>query len=187
MCRPPGRCPLGAHVFRWRRSALATGYPLRASGATYYHHRMPSTHTSLHYHLVFSTRERAPLIRTDIRERVHGYLGGVIRGLEGTPLEVGGVADHVHLVVGLKPTHVVANVMRVLKGDSSKWILAELGVPNFAWQEGYGAFTVSRSNVDAVREYVRNQEEHHRKRTFQEEYLEFLQKMEIEFDERYLW
>ena len=81
---------------------------------------MPSTHTSLHYHLVFSTRGRAPWIRADIRERVHGYLGGVIRGHDGTPLEVGGVADHVHLVVGLKPTHVLADVMRVLKGDSSK-------------------------------------------------------------------
>ncbi|MGZ5432902.1 MAG: IS200/IS605 family transposase [Thermoanaerobaculia bacterium] len=148
---------------------------------------MPSTHTSLHYHLVFSTRERVPSIRPDIRERVHSYLGGVIRGMGGTPLEVGGIADHVHLVIGLKPTHVLADVMRVLKGDSSKWVHMELGVRDFAWQDGYGAFTVSKSAVDAVREYVRNQEEHHRKRTFQEEYLEFLEKMAIEYDERYLW
>jgi len=148
---------------------------------------MPSTHTSLHYHLVFSTRERVPSIRVEIRERVHAYLGGVIRGIGGTPLEVGGVDDHVHLLVGLKPTHGLADVMRVLKGDSSKWIHTELGVRNFAWQDGYGAFTVSKSGVNAVREYVRNQEEHHRKRTFQEEYLEFLEKMEIEYDERYLW
>lgn len=148
---------------------------------------MPSTHTSLHYHLVFSTRDRIPSIRADIRERLHAYLGGVIRGIGGTPLEVGGVADHVHLFVGLKPTHVVADVMRALKGDSSKWMRSELGVRDFAWQEGYGAFTVSKSSVDAVREYVRNREEHHRKRTFQEEYVEFLQKMQIEYDERYLW
>ena len=148
---------------------------------------MPSTHTSLHYHLVFSTKERIPTIRADIRERVHAYLGGVIRGIGGTPLEIGGVADHVHILVGLKPTHVLADVMRVLKADSSKWIHAELGVHDFAWQEGYAAFTVSKSGVDAVREYVRNQEEHHRKRTFQEEYLEFLERMEIEYDERYLW
>ena len=148
---------------------------------------MPSTHTSLHYHLVFSTKERIPSVHAEIRDRVHAYLGGVIRGIGGTPLEVGGVADHVHLLVGLKPTHVLADVMRVLKGDSSKWLHAELGVRDFAWQEGYGAFTVSKSGVDAVREYVRNQEEHHRKRTFQEEYLEFLEKMGIEYDERYLW
>ena len=86
---------------------------------------MPSTHTSLHYHLVFSTKERIPTIRADIRERVHAYLGGVIRGIGGTPLEIGGVADHVHILVGLKPTHVLADVMRVLKADSSKWIHAE--------------------------------------------------------------
>ncbi len=148
---------------------------------------MPSTHTSLHYHLVFSTKERAPIIHPDIRDRVHAYLGGVIRGIGGTPLEVGGVADHVHLVIGLKPTHVLADVMRALKGDSSKWIHAELRVRDFAWQEGYGAFTVSKSGVERVREYVRNQEEHHRKRTFREEYLDLLEKMEIEYDERYLW
>lgn len=148
---------------------------------------MPSTHTSLHYHLIFSTKDRLPLIRAEIRERVHAYLGGVIRGIGGTPLEVGGIADHVHLLIGLKPTHVLADVMRVLKGDSSKWIHSELGVRDFAWQEGYGAFTVSKSSIVSVRDYVRNQEEHHRKRTFHEEYLDFLEKMEIEYDERYLW
>lgn len=148
---------------------------------------MPSTHTSLHYHLVFSTKERLPLIGADMRERVHAYLGGVIRGIGGTPLEVGGVADHVHLLVGLKPTHALADVMRVVKSDSSKWMHAELGIRELAWQEGYGAFAVSRSNVASVREYVRNQEEHHRRRTFQEEYVELLVKMEIEYDERFLW
>ncbi len=148
---------------------------------------MPSTHTSLHYHVVFSTRERVPCIGPDIRERLHAYLGGVIRGMGGTPLEVGGIADHVHLVIGLKPTHVLSDVMRVLKGDSSKWVHMELGVRDFAWQDGYGAFTVSKSAVDAARMYVRNQEEHHRKRTFQEEYLELLEKMEIAYDARYLW
>lgn len=148
---------------------------------------MPSTHTSLHYHLVFSTKDRVSSIRPDIRDRVHAYLGGVIRGIGGAPLEVGGIADHVHLVIGLKPTHLLADVMRVLKSDSSKWIHAELGIRDFAWQEGYAAFTVSKSAIEAVREYVRNQEEHHRKRTFQEEYVEFLRKMGIDYDERYLW
>jgi len=148
---------------------------------------MPSTHVSLHYHLVFSTKERVPSIRDDIRDRVHAYLGGVIRGAGGVALEVGGTADHVHLLCGLKPTHALADVLRTLKGDSSKWIHDELRMKKFAWQEGYGAFTVSRSNVEAVRHYVREQEEHHRTRSFQEEYREFLQKHEIEFDERYLW
>jgi putative transposase len=148
---------------------------------------VPSTHLSLHYHLVFSTKERAPLITAEIRERVHAYLGGVIRGEGGVALDVGGTADHVHLLIGLKATHCLADVLRTLKGDSSRWIHDELHVPKFEWQEGYGAFTVSSSNVAAVREYVRDQERHHRKRSFQEEYREFLTKHEIAFDERYLW
>jgi REP element-mobilizing transposase RayT len=107
--------------------------------------------------------------------------------LNGIGLEVGGIADHVHLLVGLKTTHCLADVMRTLKGDSSRWMHDEMRMPKFEWQEGYGAFTVSASNVAAVREYVRNQEQHHRKRSFQDEYREFLAKHEIEFDERYLW
>jgi len=148
---------------------------------------MSSTHVSLHTHLVFSTKDRVPSIHAEVRERVHAYLGGVVRGLNGVPLEIGGTADHVHLLVGLKATHCIADVLRVGKGDSSRWIHDELRMPKFEWQEGYGAFAVSASNVAAVREYVRNQEQHHRKRSFQDEYREFLLKHEIEFDERYLW
>jgi putative transposase len=148
---------------------------------------VPSTHVSLHFHLVFSTKDRTPLITDDIRERVHAYLGGVIRGQGGVPLDVGGTADHVHLLIGLKATHCLADVLRTLKGDSSRWIHDEMRVQKFEWQEGYGAFAVSASNVAAVRAYVRDQERHHRKRSFQEEYREFLMKHEIAFDERYLW
>ena len=148
---------------------------------------MPSTHVSLHYHIVFSTKDRRPFISTDIRPRLHAYLGGIVRTLDGTPLEVGGPDDHVHLLVGLKATHLLADMMRVLKADSSKWVHGELGLPGFAWQEGYGAFTVSRSDVSTVRGYVQKQEEHHRTRSFQDEYRELLLKHEIEFDERYLW
>jgi putative transposase len=146
-----------------------------------------STHLSLHYHLVFSTKERVPSINHEIRERVHAYLGGVVRGMGGTPLEVGGTADHVHLLIGLKATHSLADVLRVVKGDSSRWVHEELGVPKFGWQEGYGAFTVSASKVRSVREYVRHQQEHHHRRSFQDEYRQFLEKHDIEFDERHLW
>lgn len=148
---------------------------------------MPSTHTSLHYHLIFSTKDRVPPIQPNLRTRMHAYLGGVIRGLAGVALDVGGTADHVHLVVGLKPTHTLADVLRVLKGDSSKWIHEELRLEEFAWQEGYGAFTISKSELPSVRRYVQEQEEHHRKRSFQEEYRTFLERNGIEFDERYLW
>ena len=148
---------------------------------------MPSTHTSLHYHLVFSTKDRLPLIRPYIRDRVHAYLGGVVRGMGGVPLEVGGVADHVHLLIGLKPTHVLADVLRTLKTDSSKWMHAEVGASDFGWQEGYGAFTVSKSALPDVGEYVRTQDAHPRHRTFQEEYVELLEEMAIAYDSRYLW
>ena len=148
---------------------------------------MPSTHTSLHYHLIFSTKERRPQINREIRERIHAYAGGIVRGLGGIPLAVGGVSDHIHLLIGLKPTHALADVLRVLKGDTSRWVHEEVRRIDFGWQEGYGAFTVSRSNVESVRSYILGQEEHHRRRTFQEEYREFLEKHDIEFEERYLW
>ncbi|HEX3582207.1 MAG TPA: IS200/IS605 family transposase [Thermoanaerobaculia bacterium] len=148
---------------------------------------MPSTHTSLHYHLIFSTKGRVPSMESNSRPRIHSYLGGVIRGIEAVALDIGGTTDHVHLLIGLKQTHALADVLRILKGDSSKWIHEELGLIDFAWQEGYGAFTVSKSDVDAVRRYVQAQEEHHRKRTFQEEYRALLERDGIDFDERFLW
>ena len=148
---------------------------------------MPSTHVSLHYHLIFSTKDRRSFISPGIRPRLHAYLGGIVRTLAGTALEIGGPDDHVHLLVGLKATHVLADVMRVLKAESSKWVHGELGLSTFARQEGYGAFTASRSDVSTVRGYVQEQEEHHRTRSFQDEYRQLLLKHEIEFDERYLW
>jgi len=148
---------------------------------------MPSTHVSLHFHVVFSTKERVPKIGPEVRGRLHADLGGVIRNIGGVALAVGGTADHVHLLCGLKATHAVADISRKVKCDSSRWIHDELRMPEFAWQEGYGAFSVSRSNVDSVRHYVLDQENHHRTRSFQEEYREFLQKHQIDFDERYLW
>ena len=148
---------------------------------------MPSTHTSLHAHLVFSTKDREPLITTNIRARLHEYLGGCFRGLDLLPLEIGGVQDHVHNLIAYKPTHRLADVLRDVKRATTKFCREELGINRFQWQEGYGAFGVNRSSVDAVRRYIQNQEEHHRTKTFQEEYLEFLKMNHVEFDPRYLW
>ena len=148
---------------------------------------MPSTHLSLHYHLVFSTKDRAPIILSAWRERLHAYIGGVARNLEGVPEAIGGVADHVHLLIGLRATARLADVVRDVKAVSSRWVHSEIGERTFAWQEGYGAFTVSASQCRAVREYIARQEEHHRKRTFQEEYIELLQRSGVEYDERHLW
>ena len=160
---------------------------MRPSGGAGFPQAMASTHLSLHYHLVFSTKGRAPIIGAAWRERLHAYLGGVVRNVEGVPEAIGGVADHVHLLIGLRATVRLADVVRDLKAVSSRWVHDEIGERAFAWQEGYGAFTVSASQREAVREYVTRQEEHHQKRTFQAEYLELLQRSGVDYDERYLW
>lgn len=148
---------------------------------------MPSTHTSLHCHLVFSTKERAPLISTEWRRNLHAYLGGIVKGMDGAPLAVGGIEDHVHLLVGLKSSHRLDYFLRDLKADSSQWVHQEIGSKKFGWQKGYGAFSVSPSNIEGVKRYVLNQGEHHRSQTFQAEYIQLLRASGIEYDEQYVW
>jgi len=147
---------------------------------------MPSTHTQLLHHLIFATKNREPWISESWRARLHEYLGGCVNGMDGVSQGVGGVADHVHLLVGLKPTHRLSDLMRELKKASSAWVRQELSIPGFAWQEGYSAFTVSASGRASVQEYIARQEEHHRRRTFREELVEFLRKSGVAYDERYL-
>jgi REP element-mobilizing transposase RayT len=114
-------------------------------------------------------------------------MGGTVRALDCVPLAVGGVADHVHLLVALNAIHSISQFVRELKVASTKWVHAEIKMPIFSLQEGYGAFTVSPSNCDPVVKYILNQEEHHRIKSFKEEYLELLQKAGVEYDPRYLW
>ncbi len=106
---------------------------------------------------------------------------------DGVPEAIGGTADHVHMLVGLRATHCLADVLREIKRPSSQWVHETLGVAEFSWQDGYGAFTVSASGIGVVKRYILRQEEHHRKKTFQEEYVEILQRSGVEYDERYLW
>ena len=147
---------------------------------------MSSTYLSLYYHFVFSTKDRRPVISATWRSRLHDYLGGTVNGFGGQSKCVGGTDDHVHLLVELRATHALADFIRELKKASSIWVHDELDQRDFAWQEGYAAFTVSASGVDEVRRYIENQEEHHRERTFGEELRLFLQKAGVKFDERYL-
>jgi REP element-mobilizing transposase RayT len=131
---------------------------------------MANTYTSLHYHVVFSTKNRVKCISPAIEQRVWTYLGGVARKHQMKALQVGGVEDHVHALVMAPPTLSPSQVAQFLKGDSSKWIHEEFPeLRGFAWQDGYGAFTVSKSNLPEVISYIQKQREHHRKRTFQEE------------------
>jgi REP element-mobilizing transposase RayT len=148
---------------------------------------MSSTHLSLHYHVVFGTKHQRPFIAAEWRLRLHAFLGGAVRTLDIVPETIGGVADHVHLLLGLKATHTLADVMRDLKRASSAWVHETMGERDFQWQDGYGAFTVSVSMLETVRHYIANQEEHHRKKTFQEEYVELLKRNGVAYDERYLW
>lgn len=148
---------------------------------------MSSTHLSLHYHVVFGTKHQRPLIAAEWRPRLHAFLGGAAKTLDIVPEAVGGVTDHVHLLLGMKATHTLADVMRDLKRASSAWVHETMGERDFQWQDGYGAFTVSVSMLETVRHYIANQEEHHRKKTFHEEYVELLKRNGVEYDERYLW
>jgi len=148
---------------------------------------MASTHLSLHYHIIFSTKDRAPIIAPAWRDRLHAYMGGVIRNLDGVPEAIGGVVDHVHLLIGLRASARLSDVVRDLKSVSSRWVHDEVGDRGFCWQEGYGAFTVSASQVDVVRDYIAEQESHHQKRTFQEEYLELLKRTGVKYDKRFIW
>jgi len=147
---------------------------------------MPSTYLSLHFHLVFSTKRREATIAPEWRSRLHDYLGGTVRGLGGYSDRVGGVADHVHLLVGLKATHCLADFLRELKKASSAWVHEEMGLPSFAWQEGYAAFTVSATSRKAVQYYIDRQEEHLRVKSFREELIEMLDKAGIEYNPKYL-
>ena len=149
---------------------------------------MANTYTSLHYHIVFSTKNREPLISQGIEGRVWSYIGGIARKHRMTALQVGGVEDHIHALVTAPATLAPMQMAQFLKGDSSKWIHGEFPrLGGFAWQDGYGAFTMSTSKVPSVIAYIQNQREHHRKKTFQEEYRELLEKHGIEYDERYIW
>ncbi len=147
---------------------------------------MSSTFISLHYHIVFSTKQRQPLIDTTWRKRLHEYLGGTVNGLQGYTQGIGGTEDHVHLLVGLKSTHCLADFMRELKKNSSTWVHNEIGFAKFAWQEGYGGFTVSPPARDGVKLYIANQEKHHRKQIFREELVGLLEQAGIEYDEKWL-
>jgi putative transposase len=149
---------------------------------------MGHTFTNLLSHIIFSTKERLPIIDTELRSRLFPYFGGIIDHLGGTPLAINGPCDHVHLLVKLRASASIATAVEKLKSNSSGWIHDEWPRRwRFAWQEGYAAFSVSQSHVPALLNYIARQEEHHRKVSFQEELLTYLKKHDIEYDERYIW
>ena len=149
---------------------------------------MPQSLSKVLIHIIFSTKDREPFLDSGVRPRMHAYLATMCRDLGGELVRVGGVADHVHIVTTLPRTVSQAEMIEQIKKASSKWIKeVDTRYGLFFWQRGYGAFSVGPSQLDAVLQYVDGQQEHHRTRTFQEEYRELLRKHGVDFDERYVW
>jgi len=149
---------------------------------------MPHSFSNLLIHAVFSTKDRARCLDDSLRSNLFPYIGGILRSVRAEPRLVNGTEDHVHILVGLPTDLSVADCLRAVKANSSRWI-HEMSPPHrgFAWQDGYGAFTVSASNEEAVFEYIRRQEQHHRHVSFQEEFVALLRKHRVAFDERFIW
>jgi putative transposase len=149
---------------------------------------MPQSLSFILAHVVFSTRDRVPVLDSSIRPALHGYLATVARNADCECFRVGGVADHVHLAIRISRTITIAQLVEELKTSSSKWLKTQSPtLAHFSWQRGYGAFSVGPSDLEALRTYIDSQEERHRTRTFQEEYRAFLKRYRVEFDERYVW
>lgn len=149
---------------------------------------MAGTFSQIYIQAVFAVKGRENLLQKQWRDEVFKYMAGIIKGKNQKPIIVNGVADHVHLFIGLKPVIALSDLIREVKNNTTNFINEKKFVKGkFSWQEGYGAFSYSHSQLDTVYQYILNQEEHHRKKTFREEYIDFLQKFEIEHDEKYLF
>jgi len=160
------------------------------SSANHGHHRvMPQSLAKILVHTVFSTKDRRPFLRDKpLREELHRYLGGILANHDCQPIIIGGVEDHVHILSTFSRTGTVAEMVKEIKRASSLWLKTKSpALRDFAWQNGYGIFSIGNSQVEAVRNYIAGQEDHHRKVSFQDELRELLKKCEIEFDERYMW
>ena len=170
---------------------IILSYPERIESSTPFveYLRVPQSLAKILLHTVFSTKERRPFLRDiAVREELHRYLGGILKELECQPIMVGGVEDHVHLLSALSRTCTPAEMVKELKRGSSLWIKQrDPGLRDFSWQNGYGIFSIGFSQTEAVRAYIANQEEHHRKMTFQDEFRLLLRRYAVEYDERYVW
>ena len=147
---------------------------------------MAQTYTKLVYHIVFSTKNREPMIDPEWRDELHAYIGGIIRNRKGDLLRAGGIPDHMHLLVRLAASRSVSDVVRDVKCNSSLW-LHDRGFEAFDWQNGYGAFTLGFESIPIVAHYIDHQIEHHRSESFQIEFLDMLVQNGVEYDEKYLW
>ncbi|QBZ98572.1 IS200/IS605 family transposase [Flavobacterium sangjuense] len=149
---------------------------------------MANTYNQIHIQFVFAVKHRNGLIHTTFKEELYKYIAGIIKFHNHKLLAINGMPDHLHILIGMRPTQSISDLMQDIKGSSSKWINQKKFLKvKFEWQEGYGAFSYSKSQVNIVVDYIKNQEQHHANKTFQEEYLEFLKIFEVEYDARYIF
>ena len=149
---------------------------------------MANTFSQIYFHIVFSTKNRVDWINPEIEQRVWAYIGGIARKHNMTAIQVGGIDNHIHALIGSPTTFAPSQVAKYLKGDSSRWIHNEFqAMRDFAWQDGYGVFSVSRSEISRVVDYIKTQREHHKKQTFEDEFITLLKLHGIEYDERVLF
>ena len=148
---------------------------------------MPNSYTNLMYHIVCGTKDRRPLIDDRWRGEFDRYVGGLVREKGGELLEIGGMPDHMHLLIRARPDISISDLMCFVKANSSRWIHEQQFCLDFGWQDGYGAFTVSKSQAPAVSDYIRSQPQHHRRKSFEEEFAQLLERHGIVYDPQYLW
>jgi REP element-mobilizing transposase RayT len=149
---------------------------------------MPQSLSKVYVHITFSTKKREKLIDEDIENRLFEYLGGICKGLECNPVRIGGFENHIHILCTLSRKITQAELLEKIKKESSKWIKTkDEKYKRFYWQRGYGIFSVNPAEIDIVVEYIKNQKEHHKTKSFQEEYRAFLTKYNVDFDEKYVW
>lgn len=149
---------------------------------------MPQSLVKNHIHIIYSTKNRQPLIDKEIQNELYAYIGGICKNLECHPIIIGGHKDHVHILCLLSRKIALMKLLEETKAHSSKWMKTKgKRYANFYWQNGYGAFSINPTEIEVVRNYIINQDEHHTKKTFQEEYRMFLKKYDVEYDERYVW
>lgn len=148
---------------------------------------MANTFTQIYLHIVFAVQNRTSLIQLEWRDELYKYITGIVKNNKHKLIAINGTANHIHIAIGYKPHQLIPDLLQDIKGNSSKWINEKRLVKGkFKWQAGYGAFSFSHSHIDAVSQYIINQEEHHKRKTFREEYIQLLKKYDVSFDEKYI-
>ena len=149
---------------------------------------MANTYTQIYIQFVFAVKYREGLIHASFKDELYKYTTGIVKNNNHKLIAIGGMPDHIHILIGLRPTQSISDLMQDIKGNSSKWINEKKFLKvKFEWQEGYGAFSYSKSQVNIVIDYIKNQEKHHKSKSFREEYVDFLKLFEIDFDEKYIF